>query len=297
MSWLTNYVRPKIRNLVKPREVPDNFWTKCPVCGDMIFHKELEQNFQVCPKCSHHFRMKSKDRLDLLFDKGYTIINLPEVRDDPLNFSDIKKYTDRLKEYRKKTGYKDAMMVAHGTLGGVPAVIGVIDFSFMGGSMGMAVGEAVISAAELAILQESPLILVTSSGGARMQEGMLSLMQMARTTLAVKRLKEKGLPYIVLLTDPTTGGVTASFAMLSDIAIAEPRATIGFAGARVIEQTIRESLPKGFQESEYLLEHGMIDMVIPRKQLRSELIKVISLLINKQPSGDLVEMAVYEGRE
>ena len=297
MSWLTNYVRPKIRNLVKPREVPDNFWTKCPVCGDMIFHKELEQNFQVCPKCSHHFRMKSKDRLDLLFDKGYTIINLPEVRDDPLNFSDIKKYIDRLKEYRKKTGYKDAMMVAHGTLGGVPAVIGVIDFSFMGGSMGMAVGEAVISAAELAILQEAPLILVTSSGGARMQEGMLSLMQMARTTLAVKRLKEKGLPYIVLLTDPTTGGVTASFAMLSDIAIAEPRATIGFAGARVIEQTIRESLPKGFQESEYLLEHGMIDMVIPRKQLRSELIKVISLLINKQPSGDLVEMAVYEGRE
>ena len=297
MSWLTNYVRPKIRNLVKPREVPDNFWTKCPVCGDMIVHKEVEQNLHICPKCSHHFRMTAQERLDLLFDIGYTAIELPEVRDDPLNFADMKKYSDRLKEYRKKTGRKDAMIVAHGTMGGIPTVIGVLDFSFMGGSMGMAVGEAVIAAAELAMLQESPLILVTSSGGARMQEGMLSLMQMARTTLAVKKLKEKGLPYIVLLTDPTTGGVTASFAMLSDIAVAEPKATIGFAGSRVIEQTIRESLPKGFQESEYLLEHGMIDMVVPRKNLRSELVKVISLLVNKKPAGDLVEMAAYEDRD
>ncbi len=297
MSWLTNYVRPKIRNLVKPREVPDNFWTKCPACGDMIFHKELEQNFQVCPKCSHHFRMTAEQRLELLFDTGYTTIDLPEVRDDPLNFSDIKKYSDRLKEYRKKTGRKDAALVAHGTVGGVPAVVGVLDFSFMGGSMGMAVGEAVIAATELAILQEASLILVTSSGGARMQEGMLSLMQMARTTLAVKKLKEKGLPYIVLLTDPTTGGVTASFAMLGDIAIAEPGATIGFAGARVIEQTIRESLPKGFQESEYLLRHGMVDMVVERKHLRSELAKIISLLVHTHPSGDLVEMAAYEGRD
>jgi len=292
MSWLTNYVRPKIHKIVKPREVPDNFWTKCPKCGEMIFHKELEQNLDVCPKCSHHFHLGAKKRLEALFDSGkFTEIVLPKVRENPLNFEDVKKYPERLKEYRKKTSQNDAIRVAHGTLGGMPLVAGVLDFNFMGGSMGMAVGEAIVAAADLAALQEATLLLVTASGGARMQEGMFALSQMVRTTAAIKKLKEKGLPYIVVMTDPTTGGVTASFASLGDILLAETGATIGFAGARVVEQTIRESLPQGFQTAEYLLKHGMLDMVVNRKELRSTLIRIISLLTNTEPSGDIVKLS------
>jgi len=292
MSWLTNYVRPKIHKIVKPREVPDNFWTKCPKCGGMIFHKELEQNLDVCPKCSHHFHLGAKKRLETLFDSGkFTEIVLPKVRENPLDFEDIKKYPERLKEYRKKTLQNDAIRVAHGSLGGMPVVAGVLDFNFMGGSMGMAVGEAIVAAADLAALQEATLLLVTASGGARMQEGMFALSQMVRTTAAIKKLKEKGLPYIVVMTDPTTGGVTASFASLGDILLAETGATIGFAGARVVEQTIRESLPQGFQTAEYLLKHGMLDMVVNRKELRSTLIRIISLLTNTEPSGDIVKLS------
>ena len=292
MSWLTNYVRPKIHKIVKPREVPDNFWTKCPKCGEMIFHKELEQNLDVCPKCSHHFHLGAKKRLETLFDSGkFTEIILPKVRENPLNFEDVKKYPERLKEYRKKTSQNDAIRVAHGTLGGMPVVVGVLDFNFRGGSMGMAVGEAIVAAADLAALQEATLLLVTASGGARMQEGMFALSQMVRTTAAIKKLKEKGLPYIVVMTDPTTGGVTASFASLGDILLAETGATIGFAGARVVEQTIRESLPQGFQTAEYLLKHGMLDMVVDRKELRSALIRIISLLTNTEPSGDIVKLS------
>ena len=292
MSWLTNYVRPKIHKIVKPREVPDNFWTKCPKCGEMIFHKELEQNLDVCPKCSHHFHLGAKKRLETLFDSGkFTEIVLPKVRENPLNFEDMKKYPERLKEYRKKTSQNDAIRVAHGTLGGMPVVVGVLDFNFMGGSMGMAVGEAIVAAADLAALQEATLLLVTASGGARMQEGMFALSQMVRTTAAIKKLKEKGLPYIVVMTDPTTGGVTASFASLGDILLAETGATIGFAGARVVEQTIRESLPQGFQTAEYLLKHGMLDMVVNRKELRGTLIRIISLLTNTEPSGDIVKLS------
>ncbi len=292
MSWLTNYVRPKIHKIVKPREVPDNLWTKCPKCGEMIFHKELEQNLDVCPKCSYHFHLSAKKRLETLFDSGkFTEIVLPKVRENPLDFEDVKKYPERLKEYRKKTSQNDAIRVAHGSIGGMPVVVGVLDFNFMGGSMGMAVGEAIVAAADLAALQEATLLLVTASGGARMQEGMFALSQMVRTTAAIKKLKEKGLPYIVVMTDPTTGGVTASFASLGDILLAETGATIGFAGARVVEQTIRESLPQGFQTAEYLLKHGMLDMVVNRKDLRGILIRIISLLTNTEPSGDIVKLS------
>ena len=291
MNWLTSYVRPKIRKIVKQRDIPDNLWEKCPSCEEMVFHKDLEQNLLVCPKCNYHFKMKGEDRLKLLFDNGLcTLIELPKVEEDPLDFADIKKYSERLKENRKKTGKKDAMSVAYGSIGAMPVVVAVLDFNFMGGSMGMAVGEAFIAAVELACLQEASLIVVTASGGARMQEGMFSLVQMARTTASLTKLKEKGLPYIVLLTNPTTGGVTASFAMLGDVLIAEPKATIGFAGARVIEQTIREKLPEGFQQSEYLLDHGMLDMVVERKNLRSQLIKIVGLLTNREPKAELLSL-------
>ncbi|MGC2854990.1 acetyl-CoA carboxylase, carboxyltransferase subunit beta [Novispirillum sp. DQ9] len=291
MNWLTNFVRPKIQQLVRPKEVPDNLWQKCPECGHMIFHRELEKNARVCTHCGHHMRLPVKQRLEMLFDGGaYKRIELPKVAEDPLRFRDVKKYPDRIKEARSKTGEHDAVQVAHGTMGGNRVVIAAFDFSFMGGSMGMAVGEALIAAAELAVVQDAPLIVIPASGGARMQEGILSLMQMARTTVAVDKVKEKGLPYIVLLTDPTTGGVTASFAMLGDIHIAEPGAVIGFAGARVIENTIREKLPEGFQRSEYLRDHGMVDMVVPRHQLRDRLSSLIDLLRNRGPAGEVVPL-------
>ena len=283
MNWLTDFVRPKVKKITA-KEIADNLWTKCPNCGQMLFNKELEKNNYVCHKCDHHLRLPIKKRLELLFDNGeYKEIILPKLKEDPLNFKDSKKYTDRLRTYRKITGDDDAIKVAQGEIGGITSVVAVMDFSFMGGSMGMAVGEGIVKAAETAIKNNCPLIAVTASGGARMQEGMLSLMQMARTTAAVNMVKEKGLPYIVILTDPTTGGVSASFAMLGDVHIAEKGCMIGFAGARVIEQTIREKLPEGFQRAEYLKEHGMVDMVVRRADMKNELVKVISILMHQKP--------------
>ncbi len=280
MNWITNLTRPKIKKANIQKDIPDGFWDRCPSCGAMLFHSEITKSNFVCPYCEHHFRLPPRARMDMLFDGGeYTLIQLKKVKEDPLKFADLKKYADRLKDARKKTKNDDALLVAHGLIGGKPAVVGVFDFAFMGGSMGTAVGEGILTAAKLALMQEAALILVPASGGARMQEGILSLMQMARTTLAVKQLKEKRLPYIVVLTDPTTGGVTASFAMLGDVTLAEPGAMIGFAGKRVIEQTIREKLPDDFQSAHYLLKHGMIDQVVPRKELKETLSRLLRLLM------------------
>ncbi len=282
MNWLTNFVRPKIRALVQKSDVPDNLWHKCPACAQMVFHRELEANLSVCPHCGHHMRISAKKRLGLLFDDGeFSAIELPETPVDPLRFRDRKRYGDRLKEAQSKTDSIDAILVAHGKMGGMPTVIAAFDFAFMGGSMGVAVGEGLLAAARLAVLQESPMIVVPSSGGARMQEGILSLMQLPRAVIAVEQVKEADLPYIGVLADPTTGGVTASFAMLGDIALAEPGAMIGFAGKRVIEDTIRETLPQGFQRAEYLLEHGAVDMVVHRRDLRETLIRLLRLLCQK----------------
>ncbi len=295
MNWLSNYVRPKIRALVAPREVPENLWHKCPSCEAMIFHRELEENLNVCQHCGFHMRLDPAKRLGMMFDNGdYQTIELPKTPIDPLKFRDTKRYTDRLKEAQTKAQRADAIVVAFGKMGGMDVVIAAFDFRFMGGSMGIGVGEGLLSAARLAVLQEAPLILVPASGGARMQEGILSLMQMPRTVIAVEMVKEVGLPYIVVLTDPTTGGVTASFAMLGDIQIAEQGAQIGFAGARVIEDTIRETLPEGFQRSEYLLEHGMVDMVVHRKDLRGTLVRVLHLLRHPGPSAEVVVLPSTE---
>jgi acetyl-CoA carboxylase carboxyl transferase subunit beta len=292
MSWLTNFVLPKIRAVVTKKEVPDNLWDKCPKCEQMLFRRELESNLFVCHNCGHHLRLDAQRRLAMLFDDGaYTRIELPKTVIDPLKFRDRKRYAERLKESQAKSGANtDAILVAHGKLGGHPAVAAVFDFGFMGGSMGVAVGEGLLAAARLAVLQEAALIVVPASGGARMQEGILSLMQMPRTVLAVEEVKEAGLPYIVVLTDPTTGGVSASFAMLGDITLAEPGAVIGFAGARVIEETIREKLPEGFQRSEYLLEHGMVDIVVPRAELRATLARVVDMLRRKQLPAEIVPL-------
>jgi len=279
MNWLTNFVRPKIQALMHKNEVPDNLWDKCDACEHMLFHRDLVENSYVCHYCQNHMRMSVQDRLDSLFDnKTYVKAPLPKAITDPLNFRDSKRYVDRLKEYRQKTGRDDAIVVASGKIGGQQAVVAVFDFSFMGGSMGIAVGEGILTAADLAINTHSALIIVPSSGGARMQEGVLALMQMPRTTIAVEKVREAGLPYIVILTNPTTGGVSASFAMLGDIAIAEPQAIIGFAGARVIEETIRQKLPESFQRAEYLLFHGMIDMVIHRHKMAETLGRILSML-------------------
>jgi acetyl-CoA carboxylase carboxyl transferase subunit beta len=292
MNWLTNFVLPKIRAVVAKKDVPDNLWHKCPNCGQMLFHRDLEASLFVCGSCGHHLRLPPERRLALLFDDGrYTLIELPKAIVDPLKFRDRKRYTDRLKEAQAKgDSPRDALVVAHGTLGGVATVIAAFDFDFMGGSMGVAVGEGLLAAARLAVLQEAVLLVAPASGGARMQEGILSLMQMSRTTLAVEMVKEAGLPYLVLLTDPTTGGVSASFAMLGDITLAEPGAVIGFTGARVIEETIREKLPEGFQRSEYLLEHGMVDMVVPRRELRDTLVRLIGLLRRPEPPAQVVPL-------
>ncbi len=285
MNWLTNFVLPKIRAVVAKKEMPDNLWHKCPGCGQMLFHRELETNLHVCAACGHHLRLAPEKRLAMLFDDGkYTVIELPKAIVDPLKFRDRKRYAERLKEAQGAKGTtRDAAVVAHGTLGSVAAVVCAFDFGFMGGSMGIAVGEALLAAARLAVLQEAALIVVPSSGGARMQEGILSLMQMPRTTLAVEMVKESGQPYIVVLADPTTGGVSASFAMLGDVTLAEPGAVIGFAGARVIEETIREKLPEGFQRAEYLLEHGMVDMVVHRRDLKAAIDRILGLLCRKAP--------------
>lgn len=278
MNWIKNLSRPTVKKVGVSKDIPDNFWDRCPKCGAMIFHSEIIKNHYVCSHCGYHFHLPTAERLNLLFDPNqYTVIQLPNVTEDPLNFRDIKKYTDRLKDARKKTKQPDAITVAHGQIGGHPVVMGIFNFDFMGGSMGTAVGEAILTAAKLAEIQKAALILVPASGGARMQEGILSLMQMARTTIGVQRLHQKHIPYIVLLTDPTTGGVTASFAMLGDITLAEPGALIGFAGARVIEQTIHEVLPQDFQRANYLYDHGMIDQVVPRDQLRSKIIQILDL--------------------
>jgi len=278
MNWLTNYVRPKIRALYARKEVPDNLWHKCPNCEAMLFHRDLEENLNVCQHCGFHMRLDPLKRLSTMFDDGaYETVELPKSVVDPLKFRDQKRYTDRLKEAQSKTGRHDAIVVGSGLIGGQPAVVAAFDFGFMGGSMGIGVGEGILAAARTAIALNAPLIAVPASGGARMQEGILSLMQMPRTTIAVEMVKEAGLPYIVVLTDPTTGGVTASFAMIGDIHIAERGAQIGFAGARVIESTIRETLPEGFQRSEYLLEHGMVDMVVHRRDLRPTLIRTLGL--------------------
>jgi acetyl-CoA carboxylase carboxyl transferase subunit beta len=285
MSWLTNFVRPKIRKLVQKTDVPENLWDKCPACGQMIFHRELDANQRVCTHCGHHMRIDVKTRLELMFDEGkYERIDLPKVAIDPLKFKDRKRYADRLKEAQAKSEEQDAIVVAYGTMAGADVVIAAFNFDFMGGSMGMAVGEGLVAAAGLAVTRKAALVAIPASGGARMQEGILSLMQMPRSVIAVDQVKEAGLPFIVLLTDPTTGGVSASFAMLGDIQIAEPGAQIGFAGARVIEETIREKLPEGFQRAEYLLEHGIIDLVIARKDLREQIGRVISLL-TKRPAA------------
>jgi acetyl-CoA carboxylase carboxyl transferase subunit beta len=283
MSWLTEYVRPKIRTLFSRRDVPDNLWHQCPACQQMIFHRDLAANLKVCPHCGHHMRASVAERFGWTFDEGsFTRIELPRAPLDPLRFRDSKRYGDRLKEAREKTKAEDALAVAHGTIGGHRAVVAAMAFDFMGGSMGAAVGEGLVAAARLAVLQEAPLIVFTASGGARMQEGAVSLMQMPRTVIASRLVKEAGLPYIVVLTDPTTGGVTASFAMLGDIQIAEPGALIGFAGARVIEQTVREKLPEEFQRAEYLLAHGILDMVVKRTELKATLAQMIALLRVKE---------------
>ncbi|GAB0112585.1 acetyl-CoA carboxylase, carboxyltransferase subunit beta [Acidisoma sp. C75] len=280
MSWLTEIIRPKIRTLLGRQDVPENLWHQCSACQQMIFQKDLETNLKVCPHCGHHMRASARDRLNWTFDGGkYTLIETPRVPQDPLRFRDQKRYTDKLKEARDKTKLDDAILVGHGEIGGRKSVVAAMDFAFLGGSMGAAVGEGIVAAARLAVLQKAPLIIYSASGGARMMEGAISLMQMPRTTIAAQMVKEAGLPYIVVLTDPTTGGVTASFAMLGDVQIAEPGALIGFAGARVIEQTVREKLPDGFQRSEYLYEHGIIDMIVRRAEMRETLARVIGLLL------------------
>ena len=284
MNWLSNIIRPSIRSLVKDqKDVPDNLWQKCPKCEGMLFQKELIANHQVCYHCHHHMALTVGQRLEIMFDDGaYDKIALPDVPHDPLKFKDKKKYADRLKDTKAKTKEKDALVIGKGTIGGQNAVIAAFNFAFMGGSMGTAVGEGIVHAAELAIKNKAALIVVPASGGARMQEGMLSLMQMPRTIIAVSMVKEEGLPYIVMLANPTTGGVSASFAMVGDIHVAEPGATIGFAGRRVIEETVRETLPDDFQTAEYLLEHGMVDMVVERSNLNKEIGNLLDLLM--QPS-------------
>lgn len=290
MNWITNYVRPRINSIFSRREVPENLWSKCGDCGTMLFHRELSENQNVCTQCGHHMAISPRDRFAALFDGGIFVeVKVPEPITDPLHFKDQKKYPERMKAAQKSTNEKEAMLVAEGEIGRTPIVAAAQDFSFMAGSMGMYVGNAIIAAAERAVKLKRPLVLFSAAGGARMQEGILSLMQMPRTTVAVQMLKEAGLPYIVVLTHPTTGGVTASYAMLGDVQIAEPNALICFAGPRVIEQTIREKLPEGFQRAEYLLDHGMLDMVISRTEMRDELIKVIRMLMKEPPaiSGEL----------
>ncbi|WP_096784373.1 acetyl-CoA carboxylase, carboxyltransferase subunit beta [Rhodobacter sp. CZR27] len=285
MNWISNYVRPKINSLFSRREVPENLWTKCPECGTMLFHRELAENQNVCTTCDHHMAISPRERFAVMFDGGiFTEVEVPVPLADPLQFRDQKRYPERMRAAQKSTGEKEAMLVVEGEMARTPVVAAAQDFSFMAGSMGMYVGNAIIAAAERAVKLKCPLILFAAAGGARMQEGILSLMQMPRTTVAVQMLREAGLPYICVLTHPTTGGVTASYAMLGDVQIAEPNALICFAGPRVIEQTIRETLPEGFQRAEYLLDHGMLDRVTHRKNMREELVTIIRMLMNQPPA-------------
>ncbi len=290
MNWITNYVRPRINSLFSRREVPENLWIKCPECGQMLFHRELADNLNVCTNCDHHMAFSPRERFSALFDNGiFTEVKVPAPVADPLHFKDQKRYPDRLKAAQKATDEAEAMLVAEGEIGRTPIVAAAQDFAFMAGSMGMYVGNAIVAAAERAVKLRRPLVLFSAAGGARMQEGILSLMQMPRTTVAVDMVKEAGLPYIVVLTHPTTGGVTASYAMLGDVQIAEPNALICFAGPRVIEQTIREKLPEGFQRAEYLLDHGMLDRVTHRREMKDELVTILRMLLRETPAvrGDL----------
>jgi len=288
MNWIKNFVRPKINSMLGRRDMPENLWIKDPLSGEMVFHKDLEDNQHVVPASGYHMRISGKQRLKHFFDDGaYELIENPKVAVDPLKFRDEKRYIDRLKEYRAKTSLDDVILNARGTIEGLPILATVQDFSFMGGSLGMAAGEAIIKGFETAIAEDRPLVLFTASGGARMQEGILSLMQMPRTTVAISMMRRAHLPYIVVLTNPTTGGVSASYAMLGDIHIAEPGATIGFAGARVIQQTIRETLPDGFQSAEYLREHGMVDMVVSRLELKATIARILRLML-RLPANDHV---------
>jgi acetyl-CoA carboxylase carboxyl transferase subunit beta len=290
MNWITNYVRPKINSMLGRREMPENLWIKDPETGEMVFHKDLEDNQFVIPASGYHMKISAKERLKFFFDSGkYELLENPKVALDPLKFRDEKRYTDRLKDAKAKTNLEDAILNALGTIEGLPVVVTVQDFAFMGGSLGMAAGEAIIHAFETARQRKRPLILFAASGGARMQEGILSLMQLPRTTVGVDRLKEAGLPYIVVMTNPTTGGVTASYAMLGDIHIAEPGALIGFAGPRVIEQTIREKLPDGFQRAEYLMEHGMVDMVVSRLEMKKTVANLLKLLLKVPEQEKAIE--------
>lgn len=294
MNWITDYVPPKIKSFFVKRDTPENLWAKCDSCGQMIFHRDLTEALNVCTGCGHHMAITPRERFKALFDGGVFVeVEVPEALPDPLHFRDEKRYTDRMREARKKTGEPEAMLVAHGQIHGLAVVCAGQDFAFMGGSMGMAVGNAMIRAAETAVAQRAPLVVFAAAGGARMQEGILSLMQMPRTTIAVQMVREARLPYVVVLTHPTTGGVTASYAMLGDVQIAEPDALICFAGPRVIEQTIRETLPEGFQRSEYLLDHGMIDRVVPRGQMRVELGTILRILTKSAPlvHGELTQAA------
>lgn len=292
MNWIDNVVRPKIRSFLNKREAPENLWVKCPETGEMVFYRDLEANQWVVPNSGYHMKIKARDRLANFLDDGaYTELALPKVAQDPLKFRDTKRYADRIKEYRTRTGNEDAVLAVTGKLLGNPVTVAVQDFDFMGGSLGMAAGSAIVAGLEKAAETKTPFIMFAASGGARMQEGILSLMQMPRTTIAVARLREAGLPYIVVLTNPTTGGVTASYAMLGDVHVAEPGAQIGFAGARVIEQTIREKLPQGFQRSEYLLEHGMVDMVVHRHNLRNVIGSLVGIFTGAPPIEQSTEVA------
>ena len=282
MNWISNYVRPKITAIFSKKDTPENLWQKCPNCGTMLFHREIRDALSVCNDCGHHMLISPKERLLNLFDGGiYSRIDYEDVIEDPLNFRDTKKYTDRIKETRKKTGEKDAMLLAVGDIGRLKVTVAVQNFLFMGGSMGMSVGNSIIAGVNNCLKFKTPFVMFAAAGGARMQESILSLMQMPRSTVAIQSLREAKLPYVVVLTNPTTGGVTASYAMLGDITIAEPNALICFAGPRVIEQTIGEKLPDGFQKSEYLLDHGMIDMVTSRDKIRDELILLLHILMKK----------------
>ena len=290
MNWIDNVVRPKIRSFLNKREVADNLWVKCPESGEMVFYRDLEANQWVVPNSGYHMKIKARDRLDKFLDDGvFEEIELPQMPQDPLKFRDLKRYSDRLKENRTKTGMDDAVLVVAGKLTGQDVIVAVQDFDFIGGSLSMAAGAAIVKGMQTAVERKLPFIMFTASGGARMQEGILSLMQLPKATVGVQMLKTAGLPYIVVLTNPTTGGVTASYAMLGDVHIAEPGAQIGFAGARVIEQTIREKLPKGFQRSEYLLEHGMVDMVVHRHNLRTTIGSLIGMFTGAPASESAVK--------
>jgi acetyl-CoA carboxylase carboxyl transferase subunit beta len=297
VNWINSVVRPKIRNFLRKKEMPENLWVKCPETGQMIYYKDLEANQFVVPGSGYHWRMTGSARLKFLFDNGeWETLPLPEVPVDPLKFRDERRYIDRLKDARGKTGLGDAVLAGAGHLNGQRIVAAVQDFDFLGGSLGTAAGEAVITAMRAAVKRQTPFILFAASGGARMQEGILSLMQMPRTTVAVQELREAKLPYIVVLTHPTTGGVTASYAMLGDIHIAEPGALIGFAGPRVIEQTIREQLPNGFQRAEYLHAHGMVDMVVHRHALRGTLVRICNLLTHRKPGTEIAVAEEIDGK-